>query len=184
MPYPSPTLYPDPLLYPSPDDADTPVTPVSGLRPSLESVGARLRARTKLPNTGGTEIGTFDHRTRPTGSEVEELIDDAVLEVVGKIGTPTPGSKLEERARGAISLYTAMLVELSYFPEQVQSNRSPYPMLEKLYESRIKSLIADAEQGSDDDGGGGGEGDSGSPANAYWGFPDNVGGLVGWRTRW
>lgn len=164
---------------PLPPERDTP-----GLRPSVSEVGARLRARTKLPNTGGTEIGTFDSRTRPTGDEVGSLIDDAIDEVTGKIGTPESGSKLERRARGAISLYAAMLVELSYFPEQVQTNRSPYAMLEKLYESRIKSLIADAEQGDDDDGGGGGEGDDGSPANAFWSFPANAGGLVGWASRW
>lgn len=166
----------DPL---PPEDDGSP-----GLRPSVSQVGARLRARTKLPNTGGTEIGTFDARTRPTGEQVEELIDDAIDEVIGKIGTPTSGSKLERRARAAISLYAAMLVELSFFPEQVQTNRSPYAMLEKLYLSRIQSLIADAEQGDDDDGGGGGVGGEGSPANASWAFPEDAGGLVGWQTRW
>jgi hypothetical protein len=167
-----------------PTDPLPPEDATPGLRPSVSEVASRVPRRTKENMTGGREVGTFTSKTSPTAEQVEDHITDAVDEVTGKIGTPTAGSKLERRARGAISLYAAMLIELTYFPEQVQTNRSPFTALERLYNSRIGSLIADAEQGDDDDGGGGGMGGDGSPANASWAFPEDAGGLVGWQTRW
>jgi hypothetical protein len=148
-----------------------------GLRPTIVDVAAKLRARTKT--VGGDEIGTFNQNTRPTDDEVEALINEALDEVLGKIKTPTSGSDYERRARGAVALYAAILVETSYFPEQVGSGKSAAATYEKLYDSRIKALIAEGETGEPE-----GMGDSDAPADASWTFPESTSGLVGWGSRW
>lgn len=135
-----------------------------GLRPTLAEVGSKLRSRTKV--AGGGEVGTFTQNTRPTDDEVEDLIEDALADVLGKIQLPTSGSNYEKRARAATALYAAVLVELSYFPEAVGSGKSAAPNYEKLYESRIKALIAEGETGIPQ-----GEGTSDSPADPAWAFP-------------
>lgn len=148
------------------------------IRPSMSDVAALVRARTKV--VGGSEAGTFTAGTRPTADEVEALIDEAADEVLGKVAVPEPGTPYARRVTGAIRLYTAMLIELSYYPEQIGTARSPYSAYEALYERRVKALIAEGETGSPQ--GEGGEGDS--PGDASWWFPDDAGGLVGWGSQW
>lgn len=147
-----------------------------GTRPSVAEVAAKLRARTKV--RGGAELGVFTEATRPTASEVDSLIDDALDDVLGKVQAPTAGSKYERRVRGAVCLYAAILVELSYFPEMVGTPKSPYDAYMKLYESRLKALIAEGETGEPQ--GEGGSGDA--PADPAWTFPE--GELLGYGTRW
>jgi hypothetical protein len=149
-----------------------------GSRPSIAEVASLLRARTKA--IGGKEVGTFNTQTRPTADEVDNLIDEGIDEVLGKVKVPEPGTAYEGRVRGAIALYAAILIELSYFPEQVGSAKSPVASYEKLYEKRIKSLIAESITGEVDGEGGA----SSEPADPAWTFPNNVGGLIGWGTRW
>lgn len=164
-----------------------------GARPSVTEVAALLRARTKA--RGGSEIGTFNTQTRPTGAEVEALIDDASDEVFGKVQPidPTlpegsaynaPGSDYERRIRRAIALYAAILIETSYWPEQVKQGQSPAATFQALYESRIRALIAEGETGHAEGEGTGGPGGGDAPADAAWAFPADGGGLVGWQTRW
>lgn len=168
-----------------------------GSRPSVDEVAALLRARTKI--TGGKEIGTFNTQTRPTGAEVDLLVDDALDEVFGKVqpidstlpawvqqgdAYNAPGSPYEKRVRRAAALYTAILVELSYFPEQVKGNQSPAATYQMLYESRIRALIAEGETGRPEGEGGGAGGAGDAPADAAWSFPTDAGGLVGWQSRW
>lgn len=156
-------------------DETSPTEPVQnlsslagGLRPTLADVASKLRARTKI--IGGTEAGTFTPSTRPTDDQVEDLIDDALDEVLGKIQTPGTGTEYERRARGAVALYTAILIETSYFPEQVGAGKSPATVFQGLYESRIKALIAEGETGEPQ-----GEGTDESPADPYWLFPSGRG---------
>lgn len=168
-----------------------------GVRPGVRDVAGLLRARTK--STGGKELGTFaDGQTRPGATEVDGLIDDAVDEVLGKVvGIDTslppgsaynaPGSAYERRIRGAIRLYAAILVETSYFPEQVRANQSPVNVYQQLFDSRIRSLIAEDKLGHPEgfgDVGKGGSGGADSPADAAWSYPADGGGLIGWSTRW
>jgi hypothetical protein len=167
------------------NNESTPTAPVQnlselagGVRPTIASVAALLRARTKI--TGGKEQGTFTESTRPTANEVDNLIDEALDEVLGKIAVPKEGTPLEGRARGAIALYAAILIELSYWPEAVASGKSPLVAYEKLYASRVKALIAESETGKPQ--GEGGVGDA--PPDCAYSFPANEGGLVGWASRW
>lgn len=156
--------------------------PEDGIRPTLADVGAILRARTKVK--GGRELGTFTGETRPTDDEVARLIDDAVDEVMGKVQPADAGSAYERRIRGAVAMYTAILIENSYFPEQVTAGRSPATAYQTLYEKRVRALIAEGETGGPQGEGSGGSGGSDSPADAYWTFPVNAGGMIGNGTVW
>jgi hypothetical protein len=173
--------------------ASEPVIVEIGVRPSIERVASYIRARTKLK--GGAELGTFNAQTRPTDDEVEEFIDDALDEVLGKVqpvdstlspGTPMgPGSDYERRVRGAVALYAAVTAELSLQPEQVRNDQSPAALLQARYESRIRALIAEGETGRPEGEGSGGPGGGDAPADAAWTFPDAAPGvLVGWASRW
>lgn len=153
-----------------------------GIRPTVNDVAKLLRARTQVK--GGNESGTFSATTRPTADEVDGMIDDALDEVLGKVKSITEFASLapsveeaegyERRVRGAIKLYAAVLIEASYFPEQIKAGNSAHDVYLKLYESRIRALIAEGETGEAQGEGGEGAGGAGSPADPYWGFPSDA----------
>lgn len=145
--------------------------PTSDWAPTVADVGAILRARTK--DTNGVELGTFTADTRPTGTAVIALADLAVSDLVAEIGPDIP-TELVPSARYLAALGTALMVELSYFPEDVAAGRSPYAELKALYDQRLVRLT-DAVEDATGEGGTGG-----SPS---YGFPVNAGGLVGWGTE-
>jgi hypothetical protein len=119
--------------------------------PEVADVGALLRARTK--DTAGNEVGTFNEDTRPTGAQVETLITQAQADLVAELGSDDVSPRYLESAKRLVIIGAAMNVELSYFPEQVGTGRSPYDQLSDLYERRLKSFMshdvlgADAEAG-------------------------------------
>lgn len=113
-------------------------------RPSLAEVAALLRTRTK--DNMGTELGTFTADTRPTAAEVEQLTSLATAHVASRVGLEPCRTALESRARGLAALYTAMLIELSYFPEQVGTDVSPYNQYRDLFDDGIKALITDVAE--------------------------------------
>jgi hypothetical protein len=120
-------------------------------RPTVQDVADLLRARTK--DEDSTELGEFTDATRPTADGVDRLITRALAEVVARLGelpeAPQPFT-LEEpfwlAARTLVALYAAMLVELSYFPEQVRTDRSAYPEYERLFTDGLEQL-SDAVRG-------------------------------------
>lgn len=158
------TLTPDPLAV--------------AWRPSVAEVGALLRARTK--DDGGNELGTFTAATRPTNAQVEYLISQATGHVASKVGTTdelcTP--ELTSKARHVTVLYTALLIELTYFPEQVARNISPYSQHKVLYDDAEKELL----EGYAEKCGGGGDGEvvGGDGSLPSYGFGDDT--LIGRRT--
>jgi len=108
------------------------VTPALNWMPTVSNVGALLRARTCDDN--GNELGTFTSETRPTDTQVEELITRAASITVGaSIGYLVP-EPLWESARTVTSMLAAMLVEVGFFPEQVRAAASPYVQYERLFE--------------------------------------------------
>jgi hypothetical protein len=156
--------------------------------PTVDDVGALLRARTQ--DTADDELGTFNDETRPTGEEVEILIKQAgsvVLARTGSLNDPPLSCPTapDVRANAAylVSLLAAMLVELSYFPEQVRSDRSPYENYRELFNESITGLIDAAVECR------GGEvipddaGEGFRPGPSY-SFPVDGGGLIGWQTQW
>jgi hypothetical protein len=111
-------------------------------------VASFLRARTR--DQFGNEVGTFNANTRPTESQVVSLIRLAADHVTATVGTRELPAGLMRMARTAVALRAAMLVELSYFPEQVQAGRSPYEQLRAMYDAelvRVERAARDASRG-------------------------------------
>lgn len=145
--------------------------------PTVAEVAAHIRARTK---DSFQEVGTFNDDTRPTADQVEELLARGARDVASHIGveicegdSTDRQAELYEEAKDLAALAVALKIELSYYPEQVASNRSPYTQLKELYDEGKKTLI---EAVSEHCGGGDGESvggdlDAGLPS---YGFPDPV----------
>lgn len=109
-------------------------------RPSVADVGALMRARTKT--FGGEEPGTFTADTRPTGDQVQSLIEKAAGDVLSALEIDQVPERLREATRSLTALRAGLLVELSYWPEQVTADRGPYAQLKQLYDDGLKSLHA------------------------------------------
>jgi hypothetical protein len=115
--------------------------------PSLADVGSIERTRTK--NALGDELGTFTDETRPTDTEVTNLITKAVRDVTTRLGTDLVNCTADDiadlriRAGNLAAIRTALLIELSYFPEQVGTDVSPYSRLKELWDEDILSLEKD-----------------------------------------
>lgn len=153
--------------------------PVSDYTPTVDAVAAYLRARTKT--LGGQEAGTFapaasaeDEKTRPSFEQVTEAIGTSVGEIAGAFGSDipdAPGSDIgayRSAAQSLAALGAALIVELSYFPEQIPTGRSPYIQLKDLYDSRFENLKDTLFPDPDDGGSPPLEGE-GFPS--YGGFP-------------
>lgn len=143
--------------------------------PSSDDVAAILRARTKDDN--GRELGVWTDATRPTGPEVDVLIAQAADFVAAAIGGVP--DRCAGAAGAAVLLRAAMLVELSYFPEQVRSDRSPYPELKELYDTAEESARTCVTSGGES----GGEGGEGYSYHSLPIRPETLESLygVGWR---
>jgi len=110
----------------------------------VEAVAQLIRARTKDSN--GLEVGTFDGDTRPTAEQVESLIDASIALVATRLPSVVPDPLLPSVA-AVIALDTACRVEKSYFPEQVQSDRSAYPQLRQEFTEALDWLVNWLEAG-------------------------------------
>lgn len=116
---------------------------MSEITPTVADVGAMLRARTKDQYK---ELGTFTEDTRPTGTQVTLLIAEAEGEVSSRIGSIEPCSAvLVASSKRMVALYAALLVEMSFFPEQIKDN-SPYDRLKDLYDDGITALSTAVEE--------------------------------------
>jgi len=138
--------------------------------PSVTDVAVLIRARTK--NQFGVELGTFTDSTRPSGAEVHSIIQQAATDVTGAVGEDFPDAFTDE-VEALIALGAAMRIELSYYPEQVRSGRSPYPELKELYDGKLAALLLSMEGGT--------EPTAESALAPKWSFHDN--GLAG-AQRW
>lgn len=121
--------------------------PTSDWMPVVADVGNRLRARTK--DTNGNEVGTFTADTRPTDQQCQALVLRATADVAMRVGAELPSAVWDD-ARSVASVRAAMLVEMSYFPEQIGTANSPYAQLKALYDDDIKSLILAVEAAGGD----------------------------------
>jgi hypothetical protein len=107
------------------------------ITPSVANVAALLRARTKDVN--GDEIGTFNDDTRPTSAQVITLIEEAVGDIEARMGM-SPPPELAGAGKSAAAMMAACLVELSYFPEQVRTERSAFNSYWELLQNKITAL--------------------------------------------
>lgn len=121
--------------------------PVSDYTPDVAAVAAYLRARTKT--VGGQEAGTFNlasavgtkDETRPSAEQVATTVQDYIGGLSPIIGD-TIDIRYQPLARRVAALGAALLVELTYFPEQVATGRSPYAQLKELYDELIANLFS------------------------------------------
>lgn len=109
--------------------------------PTIADVAVLVRARTVEKGSSGEPVGTFTRNTRPTAVEVQGLIAKAVAAVsaIAVVTIDSPHAAILQ-ARNLTALYAAMLLELSYFPEQTDTGQSAYDNLAALYEKGIVSL--------------------------------------------
>ncbi len=68
------------------------------------------------------EVGTFNDDTRPTSSQAITLIGEAVVDIEGRLGR-TPPAEVADAGRSTAAM---CLIELSYHPEEVRSDRSAF----------------------------------------------------------
>jgi len=108
-------------------------------RPSIADVASVARARTR--DAGGTEVGTFTAATRPTGDDVQRLIDLVSAQARAIVG-PTVPAVLFDEMRTAIIYGVAALIEASYFPEQNASPDGARATYEALHEHAMETLKA------------------------------------------
>ena len=80
---------------------------------------AHVCADTRLER-GNRRVGTFTATTLPTATAVDTLIDDALTTVEAAVGQDIDGNFLIS-AKTCVIYNTAMLIELSYFPESTES---------------------------------------------------------------
>jgi hypothetical protein len=106
--------------------------------PTVDQLGSLMRTRTK--DSHGNERGTFTAETRPTRAAVEHIIQGVADDVISKHDQIDPAC--QESARESIKLKAAMEIELSYFPEQVATGRSPFEQYKELYDDAILSLAS------------------------------------------
>jgi len=165
-----------------------PIDPDKFYPPTVDEVGALLRARTQ--DEDDDEVGTFTDTTRPTDEEVTIIIGQATSIVLGRTGSlDSPpmncelAPNLRTNAQTAVCMLAAMLIELSYFPEQVRSDRSAFENYRDLWNTMMNGLIDSAQECRI------GEvvpdpiPEGFRPGPSY-AFPVDAGGLVGWQTEW
>lgn len=111
--------------------------PISDYTPSVAQVADQIPTRTK--DQYGNEVGTFNSNTRPTDTQVSRLIGEHVGDVANIIGADIP-SELFADANTAVAERVAMAIEMAFFPEQVNSDRSPYKQIKEQYEEDIARL--------------------------------------------
>ena len=133
------------------------------IRPTAQMVADLVRTRLveesgeMIDGSTGTGVDTFTDATYPTITQVERLIDQAVLGTLGQI----PGSIVEnmtESVSHLAALYAAILVEGSYFREQLTDDQVDLYL--QLLRSGFRGVGATAEGGAEVPGGGPGPVDS------------------------
>jgi len=106
--------------------------------PTIAEVAATVPSR---PKGQYGRVTTFDETTQPTGDQVQAIIDGCAAKLEGKFGAPPDA--LVASAKEVVKLRAAMLVELSFFGDQIRADRSPYGELKTLYEEAVADYMAD-----------------------------------------
>lgn len=99
-------------------EADFPTVDEAEVRPTVGDIANLANSRTAAG--GGGEISEFTDDTDPTADQVDGLIDQAVEAILAQLPTRFEVAHYE-RVRHAIALYTLILMEGSFFREQLDS---------------------------------------------------------------
>jgi hypothetical protein len=143
--------------------------------PSVREIAAIMRARTK--NANGDEVGTFDETTRPTAAEVEVEIENQSGFMSLIVGFAPTISEVRTAAKNLTKLRTAMMLESSYWPEQIENGMSPFTSWQEQYRLDMIELKKIIDPGGD----GGLPGTEPGVGFPSYNFPDPD--LVGWETQ-
>jgi hypothetical protein len=112
--------------------------PLPPWTPTLSDVAAHIPSRTKVGN--GVMIGTFTNETKPATADIVSLIITKGVKRVRKLfPDPILDASTAEVAHDLAALYSAMLVELGLFPEQIGNEQSPYVHLKELWDDATGS---------------------------------------------
>lgn len=106
---------------------DFPLVDEDAVTPTVEDIARLERTRTATGGGGDTfEFGdtVFDENTRPTANEVQDLIEQAVPLVLSELPRAFPADHYES-TKQAVALYTALMVEVSFFREQSDVASAP-----------------------------------------------------------
>jgi hypothetical protein len=133
--------------------------------PSLREVAVHIRNRT-VERSSNKFLGTFTNATRPSDEEAWEAIELALNDIIadtGRLDRVGITADSHRAVRSLAALRAAMIIERSYYGEQIGANKSPYPALERDWERRLPKIVdAIAEdlageiEPTPDDGSGGG----------------------------
>lgn len=111
--------------------------------PSLRDVAVHIRNRT-VERASNKFLGTFTSKTRPTDEEAWETIGLAIDDIeadTGRLDRPGIGPVSWKAVKSLAALRAAMLIERSYYGEQIGTNKSPYPALERDWERRLPKVV-------------------------------------------
>ena len=114
---------------------DWPVPDVDLIAPTVEDVAILVRTRTYTE--GVVEHADFTDDTRPPADEVQRLIDQATPTVLMQLRPTFPPSVYGDIGH-LISLYTAILIEGSFFREQI--NESQVALYRDLFTTGLAGL--------------------------------------------
>lgn len=113
---------------------------------TVADVAALLPQRTK--GEWGTD-GEFTDDTTPSAAQVQNLLDKAAGRIAGKLnlkdGEDICADGPLELAEEVHALRAAMMVELTFFANQLRTDQSPYEKLKEQYDEGIKDLVTDYE---------------------------------------
>lgn len=118
-------------------DDQFPLVDRARITPTSDDV-AQLE-RTRTVDTGGNDLGVFTATTRPTDGEAEDLIEQAIDDVLAEL-PDTFMTRHYDSVRRAITLYAAVLIEASYYREEVAAN-TPAQTYQDRYERAIAGLL-------------------------------------------
>jgi hypothetical protein len=108
-----------------------------------------LKDLSRTRDSYGNLAGTFNQETAPTDDQVIAMIQRLGPAVADAIGDDIPVA-LYDDAQNVLATRVAMQIELDYYPDQVNTGRSIYPQLEKMYETelaRLQTAVQQAEAG-------------------------------------
>lgn len=115
-------------------------TPDIAWLPGPQQVADLLRARTK--DDEGKELGSWTATTRPTEYEVGGLIDTAAGDLLAAVDMLDPDWADPYGSAAALcAKRAAMLIELSYRPEDASQPGSVYAEYKTQWDDGVKALI-------------------------------------------
>ena len=140
--------------------------------PDIDDIGAIIPGATRDRN--GKRQNTFTNLTEPQARPIYPLIETIVEEITGEVG-PIP-EQYFALARRTAALGAAALAELTFWQNEVNSGRSTYPQLQKMYQEKLQKLLGDVQFNNNQDTTGTG------PVLPTFSFDDCE--LIGNRTDW